>query len=183
MTYASVAVDGEVVDLDDVQQVQVSFPAEDGAEARCRHCHETIEERSDGWYTDPLGNTGWDCEANDSGPHEPETGPGTWCNSASIVVNDEEDSVTCTISVGDPRGAFGFAVRKVPAQPDRCLHCGGPIEEGGHGHKHTDIFQSCTEDAEPTPERLILHVPYPGEGWAHMPLTLLHEGTYLIGGA
>lgn len=46
--------------------------------------------------------------------YDQEPGPLTWLNSARIVTDPEEDSVTCLVSVGDPRGAFAFTVRRLP---------------------------------------------------------------------
>lgn len=43
-----------------------------------------------------------------------ENRPLGWLNSARIVTSPEENSVTCCISVGDPRGAFCFTVRRKP---------------------------------------------------------------------
>ena len=36
-----------------------------------------------------------------------------WCNSAAIVIDEEHDEITLTISVDDPRGGFGFTVRRL----------------------------------------------------------------------
>lgn len=122
---------------------------------------------------------------------EPVTGPATWCNSAAISVSEEEDSVSVLISVGDPRGAFAMTVRKIN-RSGYCRHCGQPIVWDGPQTRnlHADGFPYCYDQdepdnpsttAEPDGERMILHVPYEGMGWEHMPLKQLHEGTFLIG--
>jgi len=41
-------------------------------------------------------------------------GPLDWLNSAKITVDADEDSVSCLVSVGDPRGAFCMTVRRLP---------------------------------------------------------------------
>lgn len=41
-------------------------------------------------------------------------GPLSWLNSARITTNADEDSVSCLVSVGDPRGAFCMTVRRLP---------------------------------------------------------------------
>ncbi|MFD8493365.1 hypothetical protein [Amycolatopsis sp. NPDC059657] len=69
-----------------------------------------------------------------------------------VGVDEDEDSVTLAISVGDPRGAFTFTVRRVPDDVD------GPLAG-----------------------RLIMHTPYPTEPLPHEHLTPLHPGTHLIG--
>lgn len=42
-----------------------------------------------------------------------ERGPLGWCNSAAISLDRRDDAVTVSISVGDPRGAFAFTVRRL----------------------------------------------------------------------
>lgn len=44
----------------------------------------------------------------------PSEGPLAWCNSAAIHVDGERDTVTVSVSVGDPRGAFTMEVRRKP---------------------------------------------------------------------
>lgn len=86
------------------------------------------------------------------GPHVPERVPLSWVNSAAIDADDKDDSVTVSISVGDPRGAFTFTVRRIP------------------------------DDAESDlAGRLLMHLPYPGHPLPHEPLTEHHPGIYLIG--
>jgi len=41
-------------------------------------------------------------------------GPLAWLNSARITTNPKDDAVTCAVSIGDPRGAFAFTVRRLP---------------------------------------------------------------------
>lgn len=50
--------------------------------------------------------------AENGGAQEP--GPLTWLNSARITTDPESDSVHCLVSIGDPRGAFCFTVRRCP---------------------------------------------------------------------
>jgi hypothetical protein len=180
--------------------VQVSFPAEDGHEPRCRHCHEVIEEGTvERCETAPeipcptCDGADESCPTCDgdgevSGPHEPETGPGTWCNSAAVTVDESEDSVTVSISVGDPRGAFTMTVTKVD-RSGYCKHCNEPIKRRSDGKfmhpgggNHRECFHvKGNRFAEPDGERMLLHVPYEGQGWLHMLLTKLNDGTYLVG--
>lgn len=151
-------------DVFELDRVQVSFDAEQGYGDTCKHCHEAIQHDEAGWFGGE--HSGLYCEYSDdeAGPgdqqHEPEDGPGSWCNSASIVVDDDENSVTCSISVGDPRGGFTFQVRKVPTLYNGDGSVANPEYAG----------------------KLLLHLPHPGEGLPHMALTFDHEGTYVIGG-
>ena len=185
----------------DFDRVQVSFPAEDGGDPVCKHCGETIFQldsapawASAGWATDESGDPEADfaCSSRDEDePHEPDNGPGSWCNSASVSVDESSNEVTVTISVGDPRGAFAMTVRKVD-RSGYCRHCGKSIERDPAGYfLHADsssvvcdpsaTWDPNTNDATPDGERLMLHVPYVGMGWAHAELTELHAGTFLVG--
>lgn len=86
------------------------------------------------------------------GPHDWHRRTLAFANSAGIDVNESDDSVTVSISVGDPRGAFTMTVRRIPDSADG--------ELAG---------------------KLILHVPHGSMPMSHMPLKQLHEGTYVIG--
>lgn len=161
------------------ERVQVAFPAEDGYEAVCIHCGEPVVDEGGEVYTHADGESycdedAWlaaadeateDDEGGSAADHyegtyaEPETGPGSWCNSASVIVDEEENSVSVSISVGDPRGGFYFTVRRVPT-----------ITNGAGEVENPELAG-----------KLILHTPYPGEGLPHMGLTELHPGTFLIG--
>lgn len=156
MTFGRVTADGGPIDtlgtdqlFEDFEGVQVAFPAQDGLGTTCCNCGDPIDQNAQGlWVSIEDDDEDVRCEATGfDGPHEPATGPGSWCNSASVRVDEDENSVTVAISVGDPRGAFTMTVRRRP-----------------------DTGQ------------LVLHVPHEGMTWAHMPLTRLHEGTFLVGG-
>ena len=45
--------------------------------------------------------------------YDQEPGPLTWLNSARITTDPNDDAVHCLVSVGDPRGAFCFTVRRL----------------------------------------------------------------------
>ena len=170
--FCSVSVDGDFVDhLDDSARVSVDFDWDSGATYRCARCGAALVETCDGPETEdgqthcpaydtddlddpddgPDDNPDGNESAKDS-PHDPERVPLAWVNSAAIDTDEKDDSVTVSISVGDPRGAFSFTVRRVPDTADG--------ELAG---------------------RLIMHVPHPGEPLPHERLTELHPGTYLIG--
>ena len=42
------------------------------------------------------------------------SGINRWFNSARINVDPDKEEVTCAVSVGDPRGAFVFTIRRTP---------------------------------------------------------------------
>ncbi|MBB5801302.1 hypothetical protein F4560_001070 [Saccharothrix ecbatanensis] len=142
---------------DDSVTVSIEFPWETASAYRCSACREPLTETVTG-YVDSSGES--ECwsyvpsvdEGPDVGPHVPERVPLAWVNSAAINVDETEDAVTVSISVGDPRGAFCFQVRRVRDD--------APGELAG---------------------RLVLHVPHPGDSTPHKPLTALHAGTCLIG--
>lgn len=85
--------------------------------------------------------------------------PLSWCNSAAVTLTHEQDEVQVSISVGDPRGAFVMSVRRIPAMHDADGNVTNPDLAG----------------------RLMLYVPHPEQGFLHMPLTLHHDGAYVIG--
>jgi len=51
-------------------------------------------------------------EAAENG-YDQDPGPLDWLNSARITTDPEDDAVRCAVSVGDPRGAFVFTVRRL----------------------------------------------------------------------
>jgi len=136
---------------DDSVTVSLEFPWEDGPERHCTRCGANLVETSNG-HEDGTGSA---VCADDSGeplPHDVEQVPLSWVNSATIDADEDEDSVTVSISVGDPRGAFAFTVRRVPDD------AGGELAG-----------------------RLILYVPYPGEACPHQRLTALRPGAFIVG--
>lgn len=154
---AVLSVDNEEARFVEDESVSVSleFPWDAAEEHRCTACGVLLTDTVDG-YVDSSGDTTCAGSASEEesgiGPHVPERLPLSWINSAAILVDNDADSVTLSISVGDPRGAFCFTVRRVP------------------------------DDApDPFAGRLVLHVPYPGEFMPHRPLTALHPGSCLIG--
>lgn len=157
---------GEMIstDYDDDASV-ISFENADDTEWRCAFCSEPLSDDVDG-YLDESGSAVCDSydpyedpEVDDvetapdfrEGPHCPQRIPLAWANGATIHTNPDEDSITVTISVGDPRGAFAFSVRRVP------------------------------DDAPTNAGRLVMHTPYPGEPMPHVGLTTDHAGTYWVG--
>lgn len=144
----------EVTDRHGVTTLDDEFGA-----SRCEDNPETPECpacEGRGELTNPEGDLVTTCptcegDGEVNGPHVKPTGPSTWLNSAQIHLSDQEDSVTVSISVGDPRGGFSFTVRRIPADS---------------GAEHAG--------------QLIMHLPYPNEPLPHMTLTPLHTGTYLI---
>lgn len=150
---ADLYVDGTIVDLcDDVpDSVALEFSRE--SSHRCRACGEDLIETTDGLCADSDEYTCPDSDSGD-GPHDPDRIPLSWCNSAAVHADESEDAVTVSISVGDPRGAFTFTIRRVPDDLD------GPLAG-----------------------QLVLHTPYDGMSSPHMPLTPLHDGTHVIGSA
>jgi hypothetical protein len=90
------------------------------------------------------------CKSTGHAGHKWERNALTWCNSAAIIPDEDEDSITVRISVGDPRGAFAMQIRRIP------------------------------EDADEHAGKLVMHLPYPTEPAPHMNLTHVHFGTYVI---
>ncbi|MDA0565164.1 hypothetical protein LG943_12680 [Streptomonospora sp. S1-112] len=149
--FAILTVNGELVDAgESVESCHVDLnPEQAWPSHTCRSCGEGLTRETAGWV-DSNGDSR--CPGNDDADHDPEPTPLAWCNSAAILTDEDDDAVTVTLSVGDPRGAFAFTVRRVP--------------DDAHG---------------PAAGRLILHVPQPGDPYPHVALTEVHPGTYLLG--
>lgn len=111
--------DGEGEPILDPERVQVEF-TEDDATRTCKRCGQDIHGNGDVWKHDDTGSQfcqahlvdDFDPDEDEDVPTaEPESrGAADICNSASL--NFEDDSVTVSISVGDPRGAFAMTVRR-----------------------------------------------------------------------
>ncbi|WP_338597152.1 hypothetical protein [Saccharopolyspora sp. SCSIO 74807] len=151
------------IDHDDADSVINLENAADDTEFRCSVCGIPVYDTSGG-YVDERGE--WACEASEPvgdpdvddaaaevvrGPHRPQRVPLAWVNGAAIRTEPEQGSVTVSINVGDPRGAFTFSVRRVP------------------------------DDAPANAGRLVMHVPHPDEPLQHAPLIPAHPGTYWVG--
>lgn len=153
--YATLYVDGEAQSIEDEYE-RVSVDVDDERMRPKFRCARRREDLPD--VDEPGAVAGSECldrELADDGsypPHEAEGSPLSWVNHAAITLSEEEDSVTVSISVGDPRGAFAFTIRRMP---DR--------EEAVY------------------PGRLLMHLPYPGEPMPHEDLEHIQHGTYLIG--
>src|SRR3954447_13603108 len=127
--FSSLYVDGPVGLADeDPETVTLEFTG--ASEYRCRNCGEDLVETVDGIASE----SGDACPDEDDGEHEPERVPLSWCNSAAIQVDESDDSVTVSISVGDPRGAFTFTVRRVPddATGKLVMHVPYPLQPSPH---------------------------------------------------
>ncbi len=68
--------------------------------------------------------------------------PCDWFNSAKIIVNPEADSVSLTISTGDPRGAFCWTIRRRPDTGELLLHM--PVREGADHHEDVECLHEGT---------------------------------------
>lgn len=159
--FAVLFVDGTPTDTadDTPESVTLEFDATDGPTHRCRNCSEELTDTGEGYQTTDGDTECTSFESTDDtdpddgqGPHNPERIPLSWCTSAAIHADESEDSVTVSLSVGDPRGAFTFTIRRVPDDATSDL--------AGH---------------------LIMHTPYPSQPSPHLDLTPLHDGTYVVG--
>jgi hypothetical protein len=85
----------------------------------------------------------------------PVAGGASWLNSASVEVSAENDEVTFTASVGDPRGAFVFRIRRLQ-NGKLLIHTPYPGESFAHmataemgpgtlmvEGDHSDYYEQC----------------------------------------
>ncbi|GGM80899.1 hypothetical protein GCM10012275_59410 [Longimycelium tulufanense] len=160
------SLNGEMISTDvDNDSSIITVENADDTMWQCAACGGALSEEPDG-YADESGSQ--ICDAYDpyddpevddidtapdfrEGPHRAERVPLSWANSAAIHTDPAEDSITVTVSVGDPRGAFAFTLRRIP------------------------------DDAPTNGGRLIMHTPYPGQPLPHADLTEDHTGTYWVG--
>lgn len=162
-------------------RVQFETPASEGrdAESRCKRCsrdlvdYGELQDEEDQSPFCPEEFQTSDDDEEDRLRHDPEPLPLTWFNSAAFDFSAEEDSVTVSISVGDPRGAFAFTIRRLPAHtfepysdaPERCRSCGELPQDRRHSGRG----------------QLVMHTPYERMGMPHVPVKKVSDGTYLIG--
>src|ERR1043165_3369626 len=126
--FAELYVDGVICPVREECPEQVSLEFDRSAEYRCRACGAELIETVDGLCTDSDEYLCPDYDPSLSpdpdrvdGPHDPERNPLSWCNSATVSTDEADDAVTVSISVGDPRGAFTFTIRRVPDDVDGAL--------------------------------------------------------------
>lgn len=120
-----------------------------GARWECSLCHHRL--REDG--SDVDDDTEYCAEHPDDGKHEPNPIPISWLNSAGIDIDQDNDTVTVRISVGDPRGAFAMKIERL---------------------QYTDSDGNDRDE-------LRLNVPTDQDGMPHMQLTpLASPGYYRI---
>lgn len=163
--YANVSIDGEDQSIDDFESSTVEFGGEnDETSHRCKACGLELIEDADSFRAvdGPRWLDAAECHENvrdestdddsDYGPHDPEAIPLRWVNSAGVSVDEEHDSITVWISVGDPRGGFTMEIRRIDPEADSDLA-----------------------------GKLIMHLPHEAASMLHMPLKELHAGTYVIG--
>jgi hypothetical protein len=157
--FAVLYVDGDPAELSDdtPDTVRLVFDTDYGPRHRCRACGEELIETNDGYETESGEATCADFQPltdtdDETGPHDPERIPLSWCNSAAVHTNESEDAITVSISVGDPRGAFTFTIRRIPDDTDSDLA-----------------------------GRLVMHTPHASDPLPHMELTPLHDGTHVVG--
>ncbi len=87
------------------------------------------------------------------GDEDANTGPLAWANSASIILDPDDDAITVAISTGDPRGGFTMTIRRIP--------------DGDHENAGA----------------LVMHVPHPDDSTLHEDLHEFRPGAYFVGGA
>lgn len=124
--------------VDDFDAVTVDLPGmDDEPEIECQFCQRQIFDNGGGEWLATLMKTAW-CPGAPA--HWPKNRPLDWANWASLKIDEEEDSITMYVSIGDPRGAFSFTVRRVD-------------------------------------DRVILHLPHPGESTPHARTKEIADGT------
>ena len=156
---------GDVIGLDENGSPMAMVENAEETEWHCVACGDAVSEEPEGYidasgarvcaaydpFDDPAVDDVDSAPDFGEGPHRADRVALSWCNSAGIHTDETEDSVTVTISVGDPRGALAFTVRRIP------------------------------DDAPTNAGRLLLHTPYRGESRPHAALTpAAGDGAYWL---
>lgn len=121
----------EKIVADEFDSVSVVLPGfeQEQLEYVCRFCGaQIVDDGANHWE---VVSNGPDLPPCTDG-HWPKQIPLDWANSAGISVDEEDDKVVLWISVGDPRGAFTFTVRRNPETGDLLLHLPYPGEPTPH---------------------------------------------------
>jgi hypothetical protein len=95
-------VEGETTEDDDMACLTVQT-----------HCGNPHTDGDTGYSYDGDATVRISNDAAENG-YDQDPGPLDWLNSARITTDPEDDAVRCAVSVGDPRGAFVFTVRRLP---------------------------------------------------------------------
>lgn len=196
------ALDIEHVHLSMAGEMGTNGEAEAGAKTRCTWCKGALVdeeepphkfgEEDEPWCTERMcsacegtglndeSHAGTVCDTCDGHgflPHQREPMPLSWCNSAGIHLDEEQDQVTVTISVGDPRGAFAFTVGRFRSDHYLCQACNG---EGAV--KENVVCPECRGTCRVSVDELRVWTPAPGEPLPHMQLESLGHrlGAYRI---
>lgn len=123
-----------------------------------------------------AGNVCESCSGAGFLPHVPVDVPLSWCNSISAELDEKADTVSVSISTGDPRGGFRMAIERVRLYQVICIRC------NGCGQDLTGICTQCAGTGKVDIDELRLSVPSPEAPWLHQPLTALNSrGYYRIG--
>jgi len=194
--YASVNVDGTSVEHDDSPEapeyVTVEFDTDDTYRSQCVHCRENVDE--DGTAED--GSEVCDSRCGECGRPLDDYADGSdpdgeECDGVHLCADDcpnaanECDSLQCHgivpvkpvhVPESTPLSWVNSAGIHLDAESDAVtvsISVGDP-----RGAFAFTVRQIEPEDGgDPY---LIMHTPYPGMGWAHMPLTEMHPGTYRV---
>lgn len=122
--------------VEEIESVRLVMNEEGSEPAQiCRHCHASMDPDTEG-RTDGENGDPWWCDGNPDGdennsPHEAQHNPIAWANSARITIDEDDNAVHLALSVGDPRGAFVFTVRRTP-DGDLIMHTPYPGESMPH---------------------------------------------------
>lgn len=191
----------DTVHLSMAGEASTNGKGEDGARWRCSSCKLALEDNDEPdtqrwtdfrgeetFCTDRIcdacdgsGKGPWlgqfesdcpECEGHGFLAHVAEPMPLSWCNSAAIRLDEGRDTVTVTISVGDPRGAFAMRVERCMFQ---CSECDG----SGTLYGGTELSTPCVRCKETGQiDELRLSVPAPADAFAHRELEVLASSGY-----
>jgi hypothetical protein len=188
-------VDGTNVEHDDYPEapeyVTVELDTDDGYRFRCVHCGNAVDEEGTG----DDGSETCDSRCGECGRPLDD----------HAEANDPDDEMCDGLHMcADDCAAAVYACDGLECNgivPVKAVHVPEPMalswanSAGIHLDPESDEITVTISVGDPrgafactvrqvTPDEgapyLIMHTPHPGEGWAHMPLTELHPGTYRV---
>ena len=140
-------VEGETTEDDDMACLTVQMQCDDAIDGR------DADVQATGYSYDCNATVRISNDAAENG-YDQDPGPLDWLNSARITTDPDDDAVRCAVSVGDPRGAFTFTVRRL-SDGRLVIHVPYPGESLAHvetTHLHEGTLLVTGDFSSPEPE-------------------------------
>jgi hypothetical protein len=91
---------------------------------------------------------------------EQNPGPFTWLNSVRITCDRKNDAIYMVVSIFDPRGGYGFEIRRRPDTGEILIHHPHPKEMLPHGSRQVERISDSTLKVPGTHKDDFSHLPH-----------------------